>query len=500
MTDEHTIAAIATPPGQGAIAVIRLSGKDALPVCSRVFRPAREAAELSSVPAGTVHYGVIHENDDVIDEVLVSVFRAPRSYTGEDLVEISCHGSVYIQQKILRLLLSHGAQPAEPGEFTRRAFLNGKMDLSQAEAVADLIASESSAFHRVAIRQMRGGFSDEISKLRNRLLEFISLVELELDFSEEDVRFADRGELQSLLDVIISMLQGLSDSFALGNALKNGIPVVIAGKPNTGKSTLLNLLLKEEKALVSEIPGTTRDSIEDVIHLEGLSFRFIDTAGIRETTDRVEIMGIERTMEKIGLAEIILFLAEATDTAEHTDFLLGNLRRRAEFKEKRIVLILNKADLLPRAEETGGGITGPGSKPREENGNGPGSGSGHTGQVNLPFNRGQFGSLEDVDALIMISAKTGQGLEELKSLLVGMIREGQQLDSDIIVTNIRHYQALKHALESTQRASEGLRNHLPGDLLAMDIRDVLHYLGVITGAITTDEILGNIFKNFCIGK
>jgi tRNA modification GTPase len=503
MMHEHTIAAIATPPGQGAISIIRVSGKDALQVCDLVFRPAGGKAMLSSVPAGTIHYGIIHENDEIIDEVLVSVFRAPRSYTGEDLVEISCHGSVYIQQKILRLLLGHGARPAGPGEFTRRAFLNGKMDLSQAEAVADLIASESSAFHRVAIRQMRGGFSYEIRELRNRLLEFISLVELELDFSDEDVRFADRGELQSLLDRIISMLEGLSDSFALGNALKNGIPVVIAGKPNTGKSTLLNLLLKEEKALVSEIPGTTRDSIEDVIHLEGMSFRFIDTAGIRETTDRVEIMGIERTMEKIGQAEIILFLAEATDTVEHMDFLLGTLRRRSEFKEKRVVLIINKADLLQRhsdQNDSGAALPGAGGEMQKENASRPGSGTGGAGQGELHFKKEQFGTLEDADRLIMISAKTGWGMEELKSLLVGMVREGKYPGNDIIVTNIRHYHALRNALEGALRASEGLKNHLPGDLLAMDIRDVLHYLGEITGAITTDEVLGNIFKNFCIGK
>jgi tRNA modification GTPase len=491
MEQEQTIAAIATPPGQGAIAIIRLSGADAFSICAPLFRPARRGLELSSQPAGTVHYGKIHDKGEVIDEVMVSIFRSPRSYTGEDLIEISCHGSVYIQQQILQLLLDKGARPAKPGEFTRRAFLNGKMDLSQAEAVADLIASESAAFHRVAMQQMRGGFSSEIRELRQRLLEFISLVELELDFSEEDVRFADRNELRSLLGEIEAMLGRLLNSFSLGNALKNGIPVVIAGKPNTGKSTLLNLLLREEKALVSEIPGTTRDSIEDVIHLDGISFRFIDTAGIRETTDRVEIMGIERTMEKIGQAEIILFMAEATDTDEHINFLLDKLRRRSEFKNKRVILILNKSDLLP-AQDGGDGRTdkrGGSARAGEE------ATAGRTKTVD-----GEFHAIGGDDRVIFISAKTGQGVEELKSLLVGIIQESKPAGDGVIVTNVRHYHALKQAREALLRASRGLDNHLPGDLLAMDIRDVLHYLGEITGEITTDEILGNIFKNFCIGK
>ena len=504
MKQEQTIAAIATPPGHGAIAIIRLSGADAFSVCAPLFRPARRGLELSSQPAGTIHYGKIHDKGEVIDEVMVSIFRGPRSYTGEDLIEISCHGSAYIQQRILQLLLDKGARPAKPGEFTRRAFLNGKMDLSQAEAVADLIASESAAFHRVAMQQMRGGFSSEIRELRQRLLEFISLVELELDFSEEDVRFADRNELQSLLGEIEAMLGRLLSSFSLGNALKNGIPVVIAGKPNTGKSTLLNLLLREEKALVSEIPGTTRDSIEDVIHLDGISFRFIDTAGIRETTDRVEIMGIERTMEKIGQAEIILFMAEATDTGEHINFLLDKLRRRSEFKNKRVILILNKCDLLPSRGGGGGAGSarageGATAGRTDKRGSSARAGEGATnGRTDLPG--GEFPSLGEEDRVILISAKTGQGVEELKSLLVGIIQESKPAGDGVIVTNARHYHALKQAREALLRASGGLDNHLPGDLLAMDIRDVLHYLGEITGEITTDEILGNIFKNFCIGK
>jgi tRNA modification GTPase len=369
------------------------------------------------------------------------------------------------------------------------------------------------------MQQMRGVFSAEIRELRQRLLEFISLVELELDFSEEDVRFADRNELQSLLGQIEKMLGGLLESFSLGNALKNGIPVVIAGKPNTGKSTLLNLLLREEKALVSEIPGTTRDSIEDVIHLEGISFRFIDTAGIRETTDRIEIMGIERTMEKIGQAEIILFMAEAADTYEHINFLLDKLRRRPEFKDKRVILILNKSDLLPAQNDAGGRTyKGGRSSPTGERdtagrinpatGEFPGE-TGHASNTGKDHNPGKeqytlkisrFPALNEDDRVIHISAKTGQGVEELKSLLVGIIQESRPAGDGVIVTNVRHYHALKQAREAVLRASGGLENHLPGDLLAMDIRDVLHYLGEITGEITTDEILGNIFKNFCIGK
>jgi tRNA modification GTPase len=471
MIQRSTIAAIATPPGRGAIAVIRISGEKAFPICGKIFRPAEKELKLSGQPANSIHYGRIHDNGEIIDETLLSLFRAPRSYTGEDIIEIHCHGSVYIQQRILQLIIDHGAEPAKPGEFTQRAFLNGKMDLSQAEAVADLIESESAAFHKIAMHQMRGGFSDEIRSLRRQLLDFISLVELELDFSEEDVQFADRGALTALLDRINAMLESLTGSFAMGNALRNGIPVVIAGKPNVGKSTLLNRLLKEEKALVSEIPGTTRDSIEDVIHLEGIGFRFIDTAGIRETTDKIEIMGIERTMKKIQQAQIILFMAEATDTPAHINHILDGMQKTPEFKGKMIILVLNKSDLL----------------------------SGNTSRQLITM-KSQFPSLDKNDHIIAISAKTSIGLKELKSLLVSIVQKDSPGENDIVVTNIRHYHALKKAHAAAIRASSGLENSLPGDLLAMDIREVLHYLGEITGEITTDEILGNIFKNFCIGK
>ncbi len=500
---EHisTIAAIASPPGQGAIAVIRVSGENTFSICEKISLPSKKGLRLSEQPANTIHYGKIHENGTIIDEVILSLFKAPRSYTGEDVIEIYCHGSAYIQQKILQLLLNHGAIHAKPGEFTKRAFLNGKMDLSQAEAVADLIASESAAFHRVAVQQMRGGISSELKSLRTKLLNFISLIELELDFSEEDVEFANRSDLKALLSAISVMLESLTGSFAFGNALKNGIPVVIAGKPNVGKSTLLNNLLMEDKALVSEIPGTTRDSIEDVIHLDGISFRFIDTAGLRETTDTIEVMGIRRTMEKIKMADVILLMAEATDKPSHINHLVEGLRMRPEFKEKRIILLLNKSDLV---DEKGSSIT-------DGNNGDPASGiingSDNPGSPGGPYlgdkdtcDKSLFPSLGGGDSVLTISAKTGRGLNVLRELLVSVVQQEKPGENDVVVTSLRHYEALKHALDAARRASTGLHNNLPGDLLSMDIREVLHHLGEITGEITTDEILGNIFKNFCIGK
>lgn len=501
MKNDPTIAAIATPRGQGAIAVIRISGEDAVAICDKIFRSAAVKDGISLFPANTIHYGKIHENGTIIDEVILSIFKAPRSYTGEDVIEISCHGSAYIQQKILQLLLNHGAIHAKPGEFTKRAFLNGKMDLSQAEAVADLIASESSAFHKVAVQQMRGGISSELKSLRTKLLDFISLIELELDFSEEDVEFANRSDLKALLKAISAMLESLTGSFAFGNALKNGIPVVIAGKPNVGKSTLLNNLLMEDKALVSEIPGTTRDSIEDVIHLDGISFRFIDTAGIRETTDTIEVMGIRRTMEKIKMAAVILLMAEATDTPSHIDHLVDGLRTRPEFKEKRIILLLNKSDLV--ADNETGKTDSRYGDPALVNMNGsenPGSSGRLYGGGKGTNMKTLFPSLGGEDSVLRISAKTGRGLDELRTILVSVVLQERPGENDIVVTNLRHYEALKNALDAARRASTGLDNNLPGDLLSMDIREILHYLGEITGEITTDEILGNIFKNFCIGK
>jgi tRNA modification GTPase len=497
-----TIAAIATPPGQGAIAVIRVSGENAIPVCEKIFHPAISGPRLSEQPPNTIHYGKIVENGTTLDNVLVSIFRAPRSYTGEDTIEISCHGSIFIQQQILQLLIRNGVAAARPGEFTQRAFLNGKMDLSQAEAVADLIASESAAFHKVAMNQMRGGFSSEIGDLRKQLLNFISLIELELDFSEEDVEFANRSELKSLLDNISALTGSLAGSFAFGNALKNGIPVVIAGKPNTGKSTLLNALLMEEKAIVSEIPGTTRDSIEDLIHIEGITFRFIDTAGIRETTDTIEILGIQRTMDKIRNAEIILLMAEVTDSHQQISHLLNGIRSTPEFSGKRIILLLNKSDLLTAVKETGSSIQSDksGNPLVDYSHSGNNSKKKNTPGVDENNYAELFPSISDKDHSLEISAKTGTGIEELKSLLVSVVQKSKPAGTDVVVTNIRHYNALKNAHEAILRASAGLDHHITGDLLAMDIREVLYYLGEITGEITTDEILGNIFKNFCIGK
>ncbi|MGF1584429.1 MAG: tRNA uridine-5-carboxymethylaminomethyl(34) synthesis GTPase MnmE [Bacteroidales bacterium] len=497
-----TIAAIATPPGQGAIAVIRVSGENAIQVCEKIFQPAIAGPRLSKHPPNTIHYGKILENGATLDNVLVSIFRAPRSYTGEDIIEISCHGSVFIQQQIIQLLVRNGVAAARPGEFTQRAFLNGKMDLSQAEAVADLIASESAAFHKVAMNQMRGGFSSEIGVLRKQLLNFISLIELELDFSEEDVEFASRSDLKVLLDNISRLISSLTGSFAFGNALKNGIPVVIAGKPNTGKSTLLNALLMEEKAIVSEIPGTTRDSIEDLIHIEGITFRFIDTAGIRETTDTIEILGIQRTMDKIRNAEIILLMAEVTDSRDQINHLLNGIRSTPEFSGKKIILLLNKSDLKAADKKTGN------SSQSERSGNPlvDNSYSGDSFQKNGPSETEDFPyadltpSAGGNDHVMEISAKTGTGIDNLRNLLVSIVQQGKPTDTDVVVTNIRHYHALKNAHEAILRASAGLEHHITGDLLAMDIREVLYYLGEITGEITTDEILGNIFKNFCIGK
>ncbi len=405
--------------------------------------------------------------DEIIDEVLVSVFIAPHSYTGEDSVEISCHASTYIIQKILELLVKNGAVPAQPGEFTQRAFLNGKMDLSQAEAVADLIASHTSKAHRIAINQMRGAFSDEISILRADLLHFASLIELELDFGEEDIQFADREKLKEIVSRVLFITKGLATSFSLGNAIKNGVPVAITGRSNTGKSSLLNLLLNEEKAIVSEIPGTTRDYIEDVIIIDGIQYRFIDTAGLRETKDVIEKLGIKRTYDKIDQAAIVLLVADVNEGRKVLDDTLRSLRIQMAGKEKKLIILINKTD----ADANG--------------------------------RRAEFdGTLElhKDEKLLFISAKTGSGIDNLKNML-GRMTDGDQLSTeDVIITNIRHYEALTQVSESLERVMQGLGDNIPADLIAIDIRQAIHYLGEITGEITTDEILGNIFKNFCIGK
>jgi tRNA modification GTPase len=465
MSFDSTICALATP-GHGAIAVIRVSGPDAIGITEAIFHPATADKRLSEQAPNTIHFGTIHKGEEIIDEVLVSLFKAPHSYTGEDSIEISCHGSPYIQQQILELLISHGAEPAKPGEFTQRAFLNGKMDLSQAEAVADLIAAESEGAHRVALQQLRGGFSDRLKALREQLLHFISMIELELDFSEEDVEFADRSKLIQLVDQITTLIDELINSFQLGNVLKNGVPVAIIGRPNVGKSTLLNAILNEERAIVSDIEGTTRDSIEDTINLGGINFRFIDTAGIRETADTIENLGIRRTYQKIEQASIVLLLTEAEDDPAIIKQSIEAIRQQID-GGKQLVVVLNKSDRVPEK---------------------------------LQKELLEKITLKENERIISISAEKAKNIDSLTHMLLEIVNLGSIKHQDVVISNIRHYNALRSASEGLSRVSEGLSSALPSDLLAQDIREVLHYLGEITGEVTTDEVLGHIFKNFCIGK
>jgi tRNA modification GTPase len=463
---EETICAPATAIG-GAIAVIRVSGQMSMILCSKIFKPFDEKITLEDQKGYTIVFGEIRQDNEIIDEVLLSVFRAPHSYTGEDSVEISCHASPYIVKKILELLILNGATHAMPGEFTQRAFLNGKMDLSQAEAVADIIASETKIAHNIAINQMRGGFSAEIGLLRSELLQFASLIELELDFGEEDVEFADRTKLKSIIISVKDLADRLTDSFELGNAVKNGIPVTIAGKPNSGKSTLLNALLKEDKAIVSEIPGTTRDTIEDNIIIEGIEYRFIDTAGLHETTDIIESMGIKRTYDKINQATVILLTDEISEDPALINRRVQTIRDLIDGKSKHMIILINKTDLVPEAMQS---------------------------EVAEKI------ILKDGEMLLFISAMKKDGIENLRQHLGKVIQREKLNSNDVIITNIRHYEALLNVSKSLQRVLIGLDNHIPEDLIAVDIRQAIHFLGEITGLITTDEILGNIFKNFCIGK
>jgi len=469
LIDQDTICAISTPPGSGAIAVIRLSGDMAIQITDKVFHPGNKK-KLAKQPANTLHHGFIKDKGSLIDEVVVSLFRSPNSYTGEDVVEISCHGATYIQQHLLRVLLKHGARMAKPGEFTMRAFMNGKMDLSQAEAVADLISSSSAASHRIAIKQMRGGFSDEIKSLRNKLLEFTSLIELELDFSEEDVEFADRKKLKSLVSRIYSVVLSLSESFSLGNVIKNGVPVAIVGKPNVGKSTLLNALLNEEKAIVSEIAGTTRDAIEDTVNIEGNIFRFIDTAGLRETSDFIETLGIRKTYQKIGQSRIVLFMVDAGDEIDIIYKSYKHILKQTGNDDKHIIMVVNKADRLDKEE------------------------------LRNKFSTTKFSFLRKKDMMVIISAKDQKLVHKLAGKLAHIMKPETHGENDIIITNIRHYEALVNTGEALLRVKKGMKQNISNDLLAQDIREALHWLGEITGDITTDKILGNIFKNFCIGK
>ena len=466
MIYNETIVALATPSGAGAIAIIRMSGKDALAIASEVFQSV-SGKDITTQKTHTIHLGTIVDGSKIYDQVLLSLFKNPHSYTGEDIIEISCHGSTFIQQQIIQLLIRKGCRMAQAGEFTLRAFLNGKLDLSQAEAVADLISSDNEASHQVAMQQMRGGFSNEIAKLREELLNFASLIELELDFAEEDVAFADRTQFNDLLNRIEFVLKRLIDSFAVGNVIKNGIPVAIVGEPNVGKSTLLNALLNEERAIVSEIAGTTRDTIEDELVIDGIGFRFIDTAGIRETKDIVERIGIKKTFEKIEQAQVVLYLFESLKFKISSAEYLSEIEKvKNKYPLKPLIVVINKIDLLSNNE--------------------------------IESIRQQLETLNV--KLETISAKNNIGIDDLKNQLLSFVNTGALRNNETIVTNTRHYDSLLKALEEIAKVKYGIQTNLPSDLMAIDIRQALYYFGEITGEVTNDELLGNIFANFCIGK
>ena len=457
MINQETIIALATPNGLGAISVIRVSGKDAILITDKLFRSKKNKV-LSDQQSHTVHLGHLLKNNREIDEVLITLFKGPHSYTGEDTIEISCHGSTYIQKEIINLYLDNGIRSANPGEFTLRAFINGKMDLNQAEAVADLIASENEGSHKLAMQQMKSGFSNDLKKLRAELLHFSSMIELELDFSQEDVEFAEREEFKKLTKKIQSELKILIDSFQSGNVLKNGISVAIAGKPNAGKSSLLNTLLNEDKAIVSDIPGTTRDSIEDSLVIEGINFRFTDTAGLRETVDVIESKGIEKTKEKIKKAKILLYLFDCNDTNfREIESSINSFKRN----DLSIILVRNKIDLKNQ-------------------------------------NQTLLDDLNDFE-LLEISATDSDSVSKLKKRLVNEV-DILNPYNDIIISNSRHYEALIKALKAIEEVNIGLKENISGDLLSVDIRRSIEYLAEITGEITNDDVLGNIFANFCIGK
>ena len=553
------IAAIATAPGTGGIAVIRLSGPDAFTITDRIFRARNRNKTVSTAEAYTMLFGnIVDEITDnrvqitdnqthssfliphssfLIDEVVVAIFRAPHSFTGENTVEISCHGSIYIQQEILRLLIAAGARMAGPGEFTQRAFLNGRLDLSQAEAVADLINAQSAAAHTIALNQMRGNFSSKLEELRRQLLHFVSLLELELDFGDhDDLEFADRTELNTVAEAIRSQLSHLQQTFSQGNAIKNGIPVAIVGETNAGKSTLLNLLVGDNRAIVSDIHGTTRDVIEDTVNINGLTFRFIDTAGIRQTSDIIENLGIERTYEMIERAQIILWVVDSTNVTEHIEWLAERIMRRTE--GKRLIILLNKIDRLndeelttlrewfepycpqcrdarlvrpseksvkseerllaqQESESKNKEITSVHFSPRLKT-----SGSVSSVRDKNKSVKEKNNSERNISPQILeISAKQNQNTNQLTQLLYESAQMPDLSSGDIIISNLRHYEALTHALESIDRVIDGLQMNIPADFVAQDIREALFHLAEITGGeITTDEVLGNIFAHFCIGK
>ena len=463
--NEGTIIANSSAAGTAAISLLRLSGENAIDLVTSSFK-SKSGKKLSDQKSHTIHLGRIHEDGTEIDEVLVSIFKAPNSYTGENVVEISCHGSTYIQQEILQLFIRKGAKPAQPGEFTLRAFLNKKMDLSQAEAVADLIASESKAAHEVALNQMRGGYTQELILLRQKLLDFASLITLELDFSEEDVEFADRKELFALLDEIQMKIKSLADSFAYGSVIKKGVPVAIIGKPNAGKSSLLNALLNDNRAIVSSIAGTTRDTIEDTLTIEGIQFRFIDTAGIRETTDEIEAVGVAKAKEKALKAKVLLYLYDRNDTK-----LNEIIKDINEFRRDDLILIPveSKVDLnINRVNDFDNALTN-----------------------KLISNK--------ILQPIKISAFDNASIESLKKFLFTQVSQ-MGSNQDVIITNIRHYDALQNVLKAILNIKNGLDQKISGDLLSVDINEALMHLGEITGEITTEDLLGNVFANFCIGK
>ena len=482
--NEDTICAPATVPGTGAISVIRLSGPEALTIADKVIKCRR--GNISDAKGYTIRFGeVLDDTGALIDEVLTSVFRAPHSYTGENSVEISCHASSYIVSRIMELLYAAGARAAEPGEFTQRAYLNGKMDLAQAEAVADVIASQNAAAHRIAFKQMKGGFSSELRDMRGELLELVSLMELELDFSEEEVEFADRSRLDTLLEQITAHVSRLIDSFRLGNAIKNGVPVAIAGATNTGKSTLLNALLGEDRAIVSDVHGTTRDTIEETLNIDGVLFRFIDTAGLRQTSEIVEKIGIERTFKKISEASIVLGMIDLTRDFDSTDETIREILDKVDFQTQKLVLLLNKTDICEVNKNV---IT-------------------INNVVSRIEDKGLKAALSNYtqnDAqtvpILPISAKTRTGIEELRSILASSQRDLLADSDTTLVTNQRHLQALTDTRTSLLRLRQGLASGLPTDLAAQDIREAIYHLGSIVGEISTDEVLGNIFRNFCIGK
>ena len=493
--NEDTICAPATIPGTGAISVIRLSGPDAHAIADKVVRCSK--GSISQAKGYTMKFGTVVSGDDtVVDEVIASVFRAPHSYTGEDSVELSCHASSYIVSTVMDLLIAAGARAAEPGEFTQRAFLNGKMDLAQAEAVADVISSQSAAAHRIAFSQMKGGFSAELRDMRSELLELVSLMELELDFSEEEVEFADRSRLDSLLAGITAHASRLIDSFRLGNAIKNGVPVAIAGATNTGKSTLLNALLGEDRAIVSDVHGTTRDTIEETMNIDGVLFRFIDTAGLRETSEIVEKIGIERTFKKISEASIVLGMVDLTRDFESSCETVSSILEKVDFRAQTLVFLLNKTDLsdinknvsilnyiVSELNNKGVRYMKPGNRLEEP-----------TSTSEAPFKSGT------AVKIIPISAITGSGIKELRAHLATTQRDILGDSDTTLVTNQRHVQALSDARTSLLRVREGLASGLPTDLAAQDIREAIYHIGSIVGEISTDEVLGNIFANFCIGK